>query len=307
MHLFAGSSHPSLADALAKELGCSLGEVTLKQFSNGERYVRYEESIRGKQVYILQTGTKDPDKDLMELCLMCQAAKLSFAASIHVILPHFPYARQDRVAERREPISAKLVAQLIESAGADHVITLDLHSEQIQGFFSVPADALHAKSVFLKYLKEKNLSDAVVVAPDIGGAKIAKKFADDLGLELAICHKSRPEHQKAEIVDVVGDVQGKTCIIYDDMIDTGGTPVSARQALLERGAGPEMYAVATHGIFSGPAKERLSQSGFSEIIVTDSLPQEDSKIPNLTVLPLAGFLAEVISHHEQGQSVTEIQ
>ena len=306
MHLFAGSSHPALATALSKELGAPLGSLISKTFSCGERYVRFGESIRGKDVYILQTAGKHPNEDLMELFLLCQAAKLSFAKTVHVLLPHMPYARKDRVAEPREPISAKLIAHLLEEAGADHVILLELHSDQIQGFFSVPADALSSRVIFAEEFRKKKLKDPVVVAPDVGGAKRAKKFADTLGTPLAILHKSRPEHHKTEILEVVGDVEGKTCILYDDIIDTAGTLVAAKDALLERGANPEIYAAATHAVFSGPAQQRLAKAGFTEVVVTDSIPPLATGIPSLTVLPIAPMLADVIRHIQSGKSVTEL-
>lgn len=306
MHLFAGSSHPVLAQALAHELKTTLGTVTLKAFSCGERYVKFEETIRGKKVYLLQTGTNNPNEDLIELFLMCQAAKLSFASSVHVILPHAPYARQDRVALPREPISAKLMAHLLEESGADHVITMDLHSDQIQGFFSVPVDALEARSIFAKYFAEKGLKNPVVVAPDAGGAKRAKKFADLLGAELAIMHKNRAGHHQAEIVEVVGDIEGKTCIIFDDMIDTGSSMVPAKEALLKRGATADVYAAVTHPIFSGKAKENMTNAAFKEVVVTDSIPTAGKEFPGLKVLTIAPLLAEVIRHVESGTSVTEI-
>lgn len=306
MHLFAGTSHPALGTALAKALGADLGAVTLKAFSSGERYVRFDESIRGKEVYVLQTGTVNPSDALLELFLMCQAAKLSFASKVHVILPHFPYARQDRVAEPREPISAKLIANLLEESGADHVITLNLHSDQIQGFFDIPVDALDARPLFADIITQKHLKDLVVVAPDIGSAKHVKKFADLIGSELAILHKSRKEHHHSEILHVVGEVEGKTCLIFDDMIDTAGTLVAAKEALLRHGASPDIYAAAVHGIFSGPAVQRINAAGFKEVFVTDSIPQEGNAIRNLTVLPVAPMLAEVIRHVERGESVTGI-
>lgn len=306
MHLFSGTSHPALAAALAQELGVSLGKLTLKKFSCGELYVKFEESVRGKDVYLLQTATMNPQEDILELLLLCQAAKLSFAKTVHVVLPHFPYARQDRVAEPREPISAKLIAHLIEESGADHVIVLDLHSDQIQGFFSVPADALDARLIFSDYFQEKKLEDPVVVAPDVGGAKRAKKFATILGADLAILHKNRTEHHQAEILEVVGDVDGKTCILFDDIIDTAGTLLSAKKALLERGANPDIYAAATHGIFSGPARERLTQAAFKEVVVTDSIPHDEKAFPGLTILSIAPLLANVIRHVESGTSVTDI-
>ncbi len=306
MHLFAGSSHPALAEALAKELKTKLGKITLKPFSCGERYVKFEETVRSQPVYILQTGTTDPNEDLMELFLMCQAAKLSFASAVHVIIPHFPYARQDRVAMPREPISAKLVAHLLEEAGADHVITLDLHSDQIQGFFSVPADVLDARPIFADYFKTKNLQNPVVVAPDAGGAKRAKKLADLIGAELAIMHKNRSAHHQAEILEVVGNIQDRTCIIFDDMIDTAGTLASAKDALIKRGANGDVYAVATHPVFSGKAIENLTKAGFKEVVVTDSMPVDAHAFPGLKVLTIAPLLAMVISHVESGQSVTEM-
>ncbi len=306
MHLFAGSSHPALALALARELGCTRGKVKLKAFSCGERYVRYEETIRGKDVYILQTGTAQPNEDMMELFLMCQAAKLSFAKTVHVLIPHFPYARQDRVAEPREPISAKLMASLLEHAGADHIITLDLHSEQVQGFFTIPVDALDGRPIFADYLKSKKLKNPVVVAPDAGGAKRAKKLADLMDADLAIMHKNRVAHHEAEILEVVGEIEGRTCILFDDIIDTAGTLVKAKEALLKRGANEDVYAVATHAVFSGDAAKNLTKAKFKEIVVSDSIPAHPKKIPGLKVLTIAPMLATVIQHIESGESVTEM-
>lgn len=306
MHLFAGSSHPALAAALSKEMNVPLAKVILKPFSCGERYVKFEETVRSQPVYILQTGTRNPNEDLMELFLMCQAAKLSFASAVHVIIPHFPYARQDRVALPREPISAKLVAHLLEQSGADHVITLDLHSDQIQGFFSIPADVLDARPIFAEYFKQKNLQNLVVVAPDAGGAKRAKKLADLIGADLALMHKNRSAHHEAEILEVVGNIQDRTCIIFDDMIDTAGTLAAAKDALIQRGANTDVYAVATHAVFSGKAIENLSKAAFTEVIVTDSMPVDPTAFKGLQVLTIAPLLARVISHVESGQSVTEM-
>lgn len=306
MQLFAGSSHRELAKHIARELGVSLGKVTLKTFSCGERYVRYEESVRGKDVFILQTATQNVNEDLVELFLMCQAAKLSFAKSVHVIAPFFPYARQDRIAEWREPISAKLVAHLLEESGADHVITLNLHSDQIQGFFSIPVDALEARMIFAKHIERKKVKNPVVISPDAGGAKRAKKFADLIGADLAIMHKTRPEHNKAQALELVGDIKGRTCILYDDMIDTAGSLVSAKDTLLKAGANADIYAMATHAIFSYPALERLRDANFKEVIVTDSIPTDPKAFPGLTILPIAPLLSQVILHVVRGESVTEL-
>lgn len=305
MHLFAGSSHPALAAALAKELGVELGKLEHKKFNCGESYVKFGESIRGKEVFILQTGSRTPNEDLMELFLICQAARLSFARSVHVIIPHFPYARQDRVAVPREPISAKLIACLLETAGADHVITVDLHSDQIQGFFTIPVDALDARTVLAAYFQKKKLDAPVVVAPDAGGAKRAKKFADLIGADLALMHKNRPGHHKAEILEVVGNIEGRTCIIFDDMIDTASTMKPAHDALIRRGAKPDVYAAVTHAVFSGKAIENLASAGFKEIVVTDTIPNAADALPNLTILPIAPLLAKVIHSVVSGRSVTE--
>ena len=307
MQLFSGSSHPELAENIAKELGTDLGKVMLKTFSSGERYVKYEKSIRGQDVWIVQTaGTGSVNEDLMELFLMCQAAKLSFARTVHVVMPYFPYARQDRIAEPREPISSKLVAHLLEESGADHIVTLNLHSDQIQGFFSVPVDALEARTVFAKYFKEKNLKDPVVVSPDEGGAKRAKKFADLIDADLAIIHKSRPSHQEVEMLELVGNIENRTCIIFDDMIDTAGSLVAAKNALISAGANPDVYAVATHPLFSGPAIERFKEAAFKEVVVTNSIPTDPHAFAGLTILPIAPLLAQVISNVDKGESVTKI-
>ncbi|MEI8230053.1 MAG: ribose-phosphate diphosphokinase [Candidatus Peregrinibacteria bacterium] len=305
MYLFAGSSHPALAHSLAKELSVELGRITLKTFSSGERYIKFDESVRGKDVFLLQTGSKTVNEDLIELFLMCQAAKLSFAKTVHVVMPHFPYARQDRIAAPREPISAKLIAHLLEESGADHVITLELHSSQIQGFFSIPVDALDSFTIFAEYFGKKNLTGHVVVSPDAGGAKRAKKFATMIGAELAIMHKSRPNHQVSEIVEVVGEIEGKTCIVFDDLIDTAGSLVAAKKTLDSRGA-KEVYAAATHAVFAGPAIERLREAKFKEVVVTDTVPVDPQAFPGLVILPVAPLLAEVMWHVERGESVTEI-
>ncbi len=306
MFLFSGSSHPALAKALAKELKTDLGKITLKAFSSGERYAKFDESVRGKEVFLLQTGSRNVNEDLIELFLMCQAAKLSFAKTVHVILPHFPYARQDRVAAPREPISAKLIAHLLETSGADHVITLDLHSPQIQGFFSIPVDSLEGYKIFEDYFRKKKLKDPVVVSPDAGGAKRAKHLADMLGADLAILHKSRPQHQEAQVIEVVGTIEGRTCIVFDDMIDTAGSLCSTKDALLQRGANKQVYAAATHAIFAGEAIKRLKKAKFAEVVVSDSIPQDPKAFPGLRILPVSPLLADVIHRIELGQSVTKI-
>ncbi|MDD5623760.1 MAG: ribose-phosphate diphosphokinase, partial [Candidatus Peribacteraceae bacterium] len=234
------------------------------------------------------------------------AAKLSFAKTVHVVIPHFAYARQDRVAAPREPISAKPIAHLLEESGADHVITLDLHSDQIQGFFGVPVDALDARPLFATYFKGKKLTDPVIVSPDAGGAKRAKHLADMLGADLAILHKSRPQHQEAQVIEVVGTIEGRTCIVFDDMIDTAGSLCSTKDALLQRGANKQVYAAATHAIFAGEAIKRLKKAKFAEVVVSDSIPQDPKAFPGLRILPVSPLLADVIHRIELGQSVTKI-
>jgi len=306
MKLFSGSSHRTLAENIAKKLRVDLGKVELKTFSSGEQYVRYEESVRGKDVFIIQTGSETADSDVLETCLMCQAAKLSFAKSIHIVIPHFPYARQDRVNSPREPISAKLIADLFVTSGANHIITLNLHADQIQGFSDVPMDALESHKILCDEFKKKNLKNLVVVSPDAGGTKAAKIFSDKLGADLAVMHKTRPAHNQASILHVVGEIKGKTAIIYDDMIDTAGSICAAKEALINSGANPDIYVAATHPIFSGPAIERLTEAKFKEVMVTDSVPISGKSFPGLNVCSIAPLLAEVIGHVVKGESVTDM-
>jgi len=306
--IFAGSSHPELAEEIAEALKKPLGKVKLSTFSCGEKYVAYEETMRGKEVFILQTCRDQlVNEDYMELFLMINAAKLSFATQIHVIIPHFGYARQDKVHVPREPISAKLMADLIVTAGANHVIAFELHSDQNQAFFDVPVDNINVHRLFAQYFIKKNLKNIVVVSPDAGGAKNAKKFADDLGAPIAILHKTRPAHNVATTTHVVGDVKGKTCIIYDDMIDTAGSVASAHKALTAHGANKDIYLAATHPIFSGPAVKRLAEANFKEVVVTNSLPiPKEKQFKSLKQISIAPLLASIISSITQQKSVSSL-
>jgi len=304
--IFSGSSHPRLAQEIAKNCGASLGKIQLETFSCGERYVRFKESFRGQSVFLVQTGRTDHmNDDLMELFFMINAAKQSFAKKIHIIMPYMPYSRQDKIHEPREGISAKLVADLLIAAGADHIITVHLHTDQIQGFFSVPADNLNPSRLLIEYFQKKNIADAVVVSPDVGGAKSAKKFADTLGVPLAILHKYRPEHNKSRVSHVIGDVVGKTPILIDDMIDGAGSACNAREALIAAGAREESFLCATHAVFSGEAREKLNAANFSEIICTDTLPIENPP-KNLVTISMAPLLADVIDHVVKNQSVSTL-
>jgi ribose-phosphate pyrophosphokinase len=302
--IFAGSSHPQLAQSIANACDVPLGRMKITHFSCGEIYVKFAETCRGQEVFLVQTGrTGDMNQDLIELFLMIDAARQSFAEKIHVILPYYPYARQDKIHEPREGISARLFAKLISQAGADHVITVHLHSDQTQGFFDCPVDNLNPRKMFVDYFRSKSLSDAVIVAPDVGSAKVGKKFADDLNVPLVIMHKQRPEHNVSEVTHVIGDVAGKTPIIIDDMIDTAGSVCGAKKALIQNGANPEVYLASTHPIFSGPARERLTEADFKEIICTDSLPVEHPP-KNYQILSLAPLLGEVIKSISQHKSVS---
>lgn len=307
LKLFSGSSHPKLAQEIAENLGVELSNMQISRFACGEIYAKPLESVRGMDVFIVQTGSENVNEDLMELFVMLDAFKRSFAAKIHVIMPHYAYARQDRVATPREPISAKLVANLISAAGADHVITMLLHADQEQGFFDFPVDNLFTKKLFSDYFKAKNLDDIVVVSPDAGGAKNAKKFADKLGATLAIIHKTRPQANVSEVMHLVGEVKGKTCILYDDMIDTGGSVVNAAKALRDHGADKDIYLVATHAVFSDPAPERLAAAGFKEVVVTNSIPiPEHKQFPSLKVLSVAPLLARIIENVHNDKSVSSV-
>ncbi|MFC1750227.1 ribose-phosphate diphosphokinase [Pseudomonadota bacterium] len=307
LKLYAGSSHPELAAEIAKHLHVKVEDMTLKRFACNEVFARPDSTVRGCDVYVVQTATNNVNEDLMELFIILDALKRSFATRVHVVMPHYGYARQDRVASPREPISAKLVADLLSAAGADHVITLNLHSDQEQGFFNFPVDNLSANKLFIEYFKRKRLENLVVVAPDTGAAKDAKKFADSMGAELAILHKVRPDHNVAEVTEVVGDVQNKTCLIFDDMVDTAGTVVAGKEALIKHGANPDIYLAAAHAVFSDPAISRLKSAGFKEVVVTNSIPLPEEKIfEGLTIISVAGLLAKIIQNVHKAKSVTEV-
>ena len=304
LKIFGGSSHPTLTTAICKKLGVPQGKLRIEKFSNGEKYIQLLESVRGCNCFVVQTSTGNVNEEYMELFLILDALRRSLAKYIHVVIPHFGYARQDRIAEPREPISAKLMANLIESAGAKHIITLRLHSDQIQGFFEKPVDNLPTKKLFAEYLKKKKLKDLVIVSPDAGGAKSAEKFARTMDAPLAILHKSRPAHNQAEIQHVIGDVKGRTAIIYDDMVDTAGSVVAAAAMLQQQGA-RDIYLIATHAVLSGPAITRLKQAPFKEIIFTDSIPHDYSELPNVKILSITELMAKTILGIHEGRSISK--
>jgi ribose-phosphate pyrophosphokinase len=306
--LFSGSSHPALAQDIADKLGIELGGVELKQFANGETYCRYLESIRGSDVFIVQTGASPVDKHVIELMLMIQAARLASAKRITAVMPWFAYSRQEKKSSPREPISARLMADFLQAAGVDRVLTMDLHAGQIQGFFSIPVDHMTALPLFAQYFRDKGLyGDGVVsVSPDPGRGKMARKFAQMLDADLAIMNKTRPAHDQAAITEVIGNVAGKVALMGDDMIVTGGTLVAATKALREAGA-LEVYVFATHGHFAANAMEKLAAMEITEVVVTDTLPIDPLRRPDkVKVLPISGLLAETIMNVFADESVSAI-
>ena len=307
LRVFYGNSHPELGERIVKFLGIKAGDIKVSRFASGEIYARINENIRGSSCVIIQTCTHEVNSDLIELFIIIDAMKRASAKSISVVIPLFGYARQDRKAASREPISARLMANLLETAGADRIVTMDLHSDQIQGFFNIPVDTLTSLPILSNYIKEKNLKDIVVVAPDTGRAKVAKKLADRVGAQLAILHKVRSAHHQSEVTHVVGDVKGKTVIITDDMIDTAGTITNGVSALRAEGCNKDVYVVATHGIFSGPAVERMEKAGFAEVVVTDTVPITKEKMfKGLKVLSSAELLGEAIRRNYDNQSITSL-
>jgi ribose-phosphate pyrophosphokinase len=307
--MVTGRTHPELAQNIANELGVSLSEVNLREFANGEIHCRFDESIRGADVFIVQTHSSPVNDSIMEQLIMIDAAKRASAKRITAVCPNFGYARQDRKSTGREPITAKLVADMLQSAGADRVLSVDLHSGQIQGFFDVPLDHLTAAPVLEQYLKENtNPADLVVVAPDAGRVKVAERYAQHLGCDLALVHKTRPRGTANVAVarDVVGDVEGRHCVLIDDMIDTAGTILAAADLLKGQGAS-DIWVMATHAMFSPPAKERLFNAPVSRVIVTDTLPlPTDRRFEKLEVLSVAPIVANAIAAVFDDSSVSEI-
>jgi ribose-phosphate pyrophosphokinase len=307
--VFAGRSHPDLAHQIAEKLGVELGDIELDTFANGETYGRYIESIRGADVFLVQTGCQPVDRNLMELMFMIQAAKLASAKRITAVMPLFPYARQDRKARPREPISARLVADMLQLAGADRVLTMDLHAGQIQGFFTIPVDHMTALPLFARHFRDLGLtgSGIVSVAPDEGRAKMAVRFAEMIEAEFAIMHKSRPSHDVAAVTEIAGRVRGRKAILGDDVIMTGGTMMANVRALIEAGV-EEVWIYATHGLFCGDSLETFADCDeIKGIVVTDTVPIDPlAKPQKLTVLPVSGLLAETIMNVFADDSVSAI-
>jgi ribose-phosphate pyrophosphokinase len=309
LDLYAGSSHPELAQEIADRLGVKLGNANLTQFANGEIHCRYDESVRGGDVFIIQThGRRDVNHSIMEQLIMIDAAKRASAKRITAVCPYFGYSRQDRKASGREPITAKLVADMIHAAGAERIVSLDLHSGQIQGFFDGPVDHLRAMPVLLDYLRSAGIPDLVMVAPDAGRVKVAEQFGQHMDADIAIVHKRRPRGKanRVEALGVVGPVKGRPCVLLDDMIDTAGTVTAAAELLKAHGA-TDVWTMATHAILSDPAIDRLKNSAISRVVVTNTLPMPDHmRFDKLEVLSVAGVIATGIDAVFEDTSVSEI-
>lgn len=306
MMVFTGTSNRELAEDVAAHLGIELGNVKISKFANGEIYVRFLESVRGADVFLIESICSPVNDSLMELLIMVDAAKRASARTITAVVTHYGYARQDKKSAAREPITAKLVADLMTVAGVDRVIAMDLHQGQIQGFFNQPVNHLTALPILADYFESLNLEDMCVVSPDVGRAKACKKLADMLGASLAIMHKGRPEHNVAEITHVIGEVKDKNCIIADDMIDTAGSVTEGAKALLNQGA-KSVYVCATHGIFSPPAYERIDSSPAAEVVVTNTLPvPAERRHGKIRVLSVAPLFAHAIQNVYNDESVSEL-
>ena len=303
--LLSGRANRPLASEIGDIIGESPDGATIQQFADGEIFARIDQNARGRDVFIIQS-TNAPADTIMELLLLADAARRASAARVTAVIPYFGYGRQDRKDQPRVAIGAKLVANLIVAAGADRVVSIDFHQHQIQGFFDIPVDHLYAAPVFTKYFRDKKLEDLVVVAPDVGSAKMARGFGKRLGASFAIIDKRRPKANMSEVLNVVGDVEGMNCLLVDDMVDTAGTLSNAVVALKERGA-KAVYAVATHALLSGPAVERLSDAPLEEMVVTNTIHiPENKRFDNLKILSVGDLLAKAIDHVHSSESVSQL-
>ena len=302
--VFSGTANQELSRQIAKYLGIPLSEASIKRFSDGEISVQIGESVRGKDVFIIQSTCAPTDTNLMELLILTDAIKRSSASTVTAVIPYFGYARQDRKAAPRVPITAKLVANMIETAGIDRVVTMDLHAGQIQGFFDIPVDNLYGTITFINYLKNKHLSNPIVACPDIGGVARARSLAKQLNLDLAIIDKRREKANESEVMNVIGDVNGKDVILIDDMVDTAGTLIKAAAAFKERGA-TSVTAFCTHPVLSGPAYERIATGAIDELVVTDTIPLKEQN-EHIKVISVAPLFAEVIRRVYHDESVNNL-
>ncbi|MFD1021144.1 ribose-phosphate diphosphokinase [Thalassobacillus hwangdonensis] len=304
LKVFSLNSNPVLAKEIADNIGTELGQCTVSRFSDGEIQINIEESIRGCDVYVVQSTCAPVNQHIMELLIMIDALKRASARTINIVMPYYGYARQDRKARAREPITAKLLANLLQTAGASRVLMLDLHAPQIQGFFDIPIDHLVGVPLLSDYFEEKQFEDVVIVSPDHGGVTRARKMADRLKAPIAIIDKRRPRPNVAEVMNIVGNIEGKTAILIDDIIDTAGTITLAANALVENGA-KEVYACCTHPVLSGPAIDRIDNSKIKELVVTNTIPlSEDKKSGKITELSVAPLISEAIIRVHERQSIS---
>ena len=301
--LLTGTSNQNLAKEVSEYLNIPLSDAIVSRFSDGEVRIQINESMRGEDVFVIQSLCPPINESIMELLLILDAIKRASAGRITAVIPYYAYARQDRKDKPRVPISARLLADLITVAGAQRVVVVDLHSPQIQGFFNIPVDNLHALGVLYDYLKDKVDGDTVVVSPDAGGVERARLLANKIGCPIAIIYKRRPEPNVAEVLDIIGDVKGKRAIIVDDIIDTAGTVCAASELLLSKGAS-RVDVVATHGLLSGPAVERLRKSPIEEVVVTNTIPVEHKNLEKLRVVSIAPLIGEAIRRIHEGESVS---
>ena len=308
--IFTGNANPKLAADICKIIGTKLGESEVKSFADGEASVSLYETVRGSDVFLIQSTCKPVNDSLMELLIMIDACKRASAGRVTAVVPYFGYARQDRKAKSRDPISAKLVANMITAAGADRVLTMDLHANQIQGFFDIPVDNLAGNPIFVDYYAKKfgeKCEDMVVVSPDVGSVARARTFAQKLHMGLAIVDKRRQKANQCEVMNVIGDVAGKDCILFDDMVDTAGSLCNAAKALIEVGGAKSVHACASHGVLSGPAIERVNNSAIQELALLDTIPAIDPALSNkIRYLPVAPMFCEAIERIYQEVSISKL-
>lgn len=304
--IFTGNSNIKLAEAIAERMGKPLGKCTVKKFSDGEIAVNIQETVRGIDCYVIQPTSNPVNDNLMEMLIMIDAMKRASAGRINAVIPYYGYARQDRKAKPRDPITSKLVADLLVAAGADRIVTMDLHAAQIQGYFNIPVDHLLGLPILIDYWKNKGMEDLIIVSPDHGSVTRARNLAEPLNVPIAIVDKRRPKPNKSEIMNIIGDIKGKNCILIDDMIDTAGTICNAAEALLNIGA-KSVSACATHAVLSGPAIERLEKSSLDEVVLLDTIPlSEDKIIDKFKILSVAPLFAEAMSRIHNNDSVSKM-
>ncbi|MEN6372584.1 MAG: ribose-phosphate pyrophosphokinase [Armatimonadota bacterium] len=306
LKLFAGTANRPLAEKISEYLGSPLGDLTISRFTDGECYVKFKESVRGVDAFVIQPTCPPVDTNLVELLILVDALRRASAASVTAVVPYYGYARQEKKDAPREPITAKLIADILTAAGANRIVTMDLHASAIQGFFNIPVDHLTAVPAIANYFKEKKLDNTVIVSTDEGRVKTVRQVSSRLKAPIAVGYKFHPEHQQTEMTHLAGDVKGKTPIIVEDIITTGGSITECVDALLAHGCNPEIYIAATHGVLTGPAFERLSRPEIKEVVITDTLPKPEGKLDSLKVLSVAPLFAEVIRRVHEDESITSL-